>query len=115
MQKHLIRLAFDTRVERYEEKIAHIAACIKKRFGERVDVELPLSKCTTAAKLIYLQADTFEEARALADEIKSFLGTDETVRYLNTANIKLSTVCIDDDYARGWRGTFAQRFDFHGL
>lgn len=115
MGKHLIRLAFNNRVDNYEDKIAYIAERIKQRFGDRVDAQLPLSKRIAAAKLIYLQVDTFDKAMALADEINTFLHEEESVRHLNTANIRQSIRCPDDQYARGWRGTFAQRFEFQGF
>lgn len=115
MSEHLIRLAFNGRVNNYEDKIAYIADRIKLRFGDRVDAELPLSRRTAAAKLIYLKTETFGQAMALADEISSFLHEKETVAYLGTANIRQAGRCVDSQYARGWRGTFAQRFDFESF
>jgi hypothetical protein len=112
--KPLISLAFNKRVSSYEDKIAYIAERIKQRFGDRVDAELPLSKRSSVAKLIYLKASTFDEAMKLADEIHAFLQENETVRYLNAANIRHITRGIDNDYARGWRGRFAEKFVFAG-
>ena len=115
MKEHLIRLAFNSRVNNYEDKIAYIAERIKQRFGDKVDAELPLSKRSSVAKLIYLQTTSFDEAMSLADQISAFMHEPETERYLATANIRSAGRSVDDQYAQGWRGKFAQRFDFEGF
>ncbi len=112
MSKHLIRLVFNSRVNNYEDKIAFIAQQIKDRFGNEVDAYLPLERKANLAKLIYLKVSSFDDAMKLADKINEFLREPATTAGLQTHGIQTSGRSLDGQYAQGWRGTFAQRFDF---
>ncbi len=112
MRSHKIRLVFNNRVVHCEAKIALIAEQIKTRFGNQVNVELPLSKNRNVEKFVYLHVGGFDDAMTLADQIGRFLCENETAAALQKAGIHFSTRCVDSQYAQGWCGTFAQKFIF---
>ena len=112
MRQHLINLHFESRVNGYEDKIAYIAQRIAERFGDKVDADLPLANKRQLAKLVYLNATNFGEAMRMADDIDSFLKEPEILEGLKQQGIDYALRCPDRDYAAGWRGTFAQRFEF---
>lgn len=113
MSKHQIRLAFNSRVNNYEDKIAYIAQLVADKFGDKVDASLPLSRNPNVVKAVYFKEGTsFDDAFKLADEIREFLKSPEVKGKFSVSDISFSTSSLDSQYAKGWRGTFAEIFSF---
>lgn len=120
MTQHQIRLAFNSRVTNYEEKIARIARIIADKFGDKVDISLALSiepndpkvvKEPNVPKVIqFKKGISFDDASKLAEEIKEFLKSQEAKIELDVLEIALSDLHILRHYIIGNPPRYARIF-----